>query len=253
MITLFRLLPNRAGLGFLGGCLLSLLAAAPASAFQIVPISQDFDPSGRGANQTFQVENDRQEAVTVTIAMAKRVVDKDGRETLEPTEDFTLFPTEIVLQPKTSRIVRAKWIGDPSPKTELAYRIIAEETPLNMRRETPGASVFLTIRYVGSSYVVPKGVKPDVVVVSAQPATNAQGQPQLELTLENKGARHAILDAPSVTVVAGSVSRALDKALVEKALSGENILAQSQRRVVLPWPQGVPVGAVKAELKYALQ
>lgn len=251
-MTTLALIPRgmrgRTFLGFLGGCLLSLLAAAPASAFQIVPISQDFDPSGRGANQTFQVENDRQEAVTVTIAMAKRVVDKDGKETLEPTEDFTLFPTEIVLQPKTSRIVRAKWIGDPSPKSELAYRIIAEETPLNMRRETPGASVFLTIRYVGSIYVVPKGVKPDVVVASAQPAGG-----QLELLLENKGSRHAILDAPSVTVVAGSVSRTLDKAVVEKALSGENILAQSQRRIVLPWPAGVPVGAVKAELKYALQ
>jgi fimbrial chaperone protein len=253
-MTTFASIPRgRAAFGVVGGMLLSLLTAASASAFQIVPISQDFEPTGRGANQTFQVENDRQEAVTVTVAMALRKVDSEGRETLTPTEDFTLFPTEIVLQPKTSRIVRAKWIGDTAPKSELSYRIIAEETPLNMRRDTPGASVFLTVRYVGSIYVVPKGVRADIVVSSAQSLTSAQGQPQLELVLENKGTKHAILDAPAITIVAGGVSRPLDKAIVDKALSGENILAQSQRRIVLPWPQGVPVGAVKAELKYSVQ
>ena len=244
---------DRAALGFLGGCLLSLLAAAPAGAFQIVPISQDFEPTGRGADQTFQVENDRDEVVTVTIAMALRKVDIDGKETLVPTEDFTVFPTEIVLQPKASRVVRAKWMGDPSPTSELAYRIIAEETPLNVRRETPGASVFLTVRYVGSIYIVPKGGRADVVVASAQAARNAQGQPQLDLVLENKGSRHAILDAPSVTVTAGGVSKTLDKAAIDKALTGENILARTQRRVVFPWPSGLPVGAVQAQVKYSVQ
>lgn len=256
-MNLFKLLPDMGGrkvAALVAGVLVSGAISSAASAFQIVPISQDFDPSGRGSNQTFQVENDRDEPITVTVAMALRKVDINGQETLEPTEDFTVFPTEIQLQPKTSRLVRAKWIGDPAPKQELSYRIIAEETPLNKRRDTPGASVFLTVRYVGSIYVVPKGVKADVVVASAQavPAPRGGGK-LLEVVLENRGTRHAIIDAPSVTVSAGSVSRTLDKSAVAETVTGENILAKSQRRFLLPLPQDLPEGAIKADFKYTAQ
>jgi len=33
-------------------------------------------------------------------------------------------------------------------------------------------------------------------------------------------------------------------------LDGENILADSQRRFVMPWPQGLPVGEVHAQLTF---
>ena len=226
--------------------LLALLAV-PGQAFQVVPITQDFEPSGRGAKQVFQVENDRDEPVNVTIAMARRIVDIDGRETPEETDDFTVFPTEIILQPKTSRAVRVQWIGDPAPTAELAYRIIAEETPLNMRRETPGASVFLTVRYIGSIYIVPKRARHDVVVASAGSA----GPAQLEVVIENRGTLHAILDAPSLTVTAGGVTKTIDTEALNAVLNGENILAGAKRRIVLPWPTGLPAGPVSASLEYS--
>lgn len=238
----------RARLAFaavVGGVL--AVAAGAASAFQVVPISQEFEPTGRGANQVFQVENDRDEPVTVTIAMARRVVDIDGRETHEATEDFTVFPTEIILQPKASRVVRVQWIGEPAPSAELSYRLIAEETPLNMKRDTPGASVFLTVRYIGSIYIVPKGARHKVVVASAGPAAGSQ----LEVVLENQGNRHAIIDSPRLTVTGGGVTRTVDAKALDAALAGENILAGGKRRLVLPWPAGLPAGPVTAELKYS--
>ena len=242
---------HRGGRFVLAALVGGLLAVAPglASAFQVVPISQEFDPTGRGANQVFQVENDREEPVTVTIAMAKRVVDIDGGETHEETDDFTVFPTEIILQPKTSRVVRVQWIGEPAPASELSYRIIAEETPLNMRRDTPGASVFLTVRYIGSIYIVPKGARHKLVVASAGSVDGSR----LEVVLENQGNRHAIVDNPSLTVTAGGVTKTIEGSVLAKTLTGENILAGSKRRIVLPWPAGLPVGAVTAELKYSVQ
>lgn len=233
--------------GLAVGLMAIALAPLPAAAFQLVPISQDFEPSGRGVNQVFQVENDRNEPVTVTIKMTGRAVDPDGNETMAETEDFTVFPTEIILPPKSSRGVRVKWVGDPAPKTELSYRIVAEETPLNMRRDSPGASVFLTVRYIGSIYVVPKGAKADIVVASARAVP---GGSQLEVVLENKGTRHAIIDEPSLTVSSGSTSVTLDKVVVDGKLNGENILAGAQRRFLLPMPAGLPSGALTAKLTY---
>ena len=232
----------------------SFAETSTASAFQISPITQDFTPSGRGASQSFQVVNDRDEQVTVTVAIATREVDVDGQELTKPTGEFTVFPTEVVVPPHGTQIVRAKWVGDAAPKSELAYRLIAEEVPMKTRRDTPGASIFMTVRYVGALYVVPKGAKPDVKVLSAQRIAGADGKPKLELILENKGSAHTILDNPSLTITAGTVTKKLDAVALDGKLPQENVLSQQKRRFVVAWPEGLPSeGVLKASLAYSPQ
>lgn len=235
----------------LAGC---LVQATAASAFQISPITQDFTPTGRGASQSFQVVNDRDEQVTVTVSIATREVDVDGQEQMKPTGEFSVFPTEDVVPPHGTQIVRAKWVGDAAPKSELAYRLIAEEVPMKTRRDTPGASIFMTVRYVGSLYVVPKGAKPDVKVISAQRIAGADGKPKLELLVHNQGTSHTILDNPSLTVTSGTVTKKLDAVALDGNLPQENVLSQGKRRFVVAWPEGLPTdGALQAALAYNVQ
>lgn len=233
----------------------SALSAAPRTthAFEVSPISQVFSPSGRGANQSFQLINDRDEQVTVTVAIRTRDVDIDGNEAHNPTGDFSVFPTEVVIPPKSTQIVRVRWLGDAAPKSELAYRIIAEETPLKVRRDTPGASIFMTVRYVGSIYVVPANTKPDVKVVSAKAVAGNGGSPKLEVIVENQGTGHTMLDEPLLRLKAGSATQELDAAALQDSLAGQNILAQRQRRFLIDWPAGLPAGPVTAELRYTPQ
>lgn len=225
----------------------------PSLAFEVSPISQEFSPSGRGANQSFQLVNDRDEQVTVTVAVATREVDLDGNEIHNPTKDFTVFPTEVVIPPKGTQIVRIRWVGDAAPRSELSYRLIAEETPLKVRRDTPGASIFMTVRYVGSLYVVPKGIVSDVKVISARPVTDVNGATKLEVVVENRGTGHSILDDATLKVSVGAVTKELDTAALQNSLAGQNVLAQRQRRFLVDWPAGVPNGPVTAELRYTPQ
>lgn len=248
-IRLLATAPRARRLAF-SAAVATLLGTGSAGAFQITPITQEFAPSGRGANQSFQVVNDRDEQVTVSVAITTRTMDIDGKEVHEPTDDFTLFPTEIVLPPKGTQVVRARWVGDAAPKSELAYRIIAEETPVKAPRTAPGASIYMTVRYVGSLYVVPANARPNVSVVSAQPVTGVDGKPKLEVIVENKGTAHAILDEPILTVTSGSVTKTLDAAAMNGNLPEENVLAQHQRRFRLTWPEGLPRGPLSAKLSF---
>lgn len=230
----------------------AVVATGAAFAFEVTPITKDFEPSGRGANQSFQITNDRDEQVTVSVSVATREVDVNGNEIHRVTADFSVFPTEIVLPPRGTQVVRARWVGDANPKNELAYRLIAEETPVKQRRDTPGAAIYMTVRYVGSLYIVPKGARGDVKVASAQ-HTVADGKPMLELVLENRGTGHVIMEDPTLKVTVGGVTKELSTAALEGSLAGENVLAQHSRRFAVAWPEGLPQGAVTADLAFTAQ
>jgi fimbrial chaperone protein len=238
--------------GFASAALMAafaLAAATDAGAFQLSPISQDFEPSGRGATHTFRVDNELDEQVAVTVEMAVREVDVDGNETNKSTDDFVVFPPQFMLGPKKVQVVRMQWVGDQAPKQELAYRIVAEQSPVRVARSTPGASISLAVRYIGSIYVVPRGVYPKIEVESAAAAAGPDGKPRLHLVLVNEGTSHAIIDEPSLKLSAGDKSVTLTGDAV-KPVAGENILAGQKRRFVMAWPEGLTVGPVQAQIAF---
>src|ERR1044072_6580605 len=78
-----------------------LLVSIPAAhAFKLVPIRVEFEPTGRGVNQTFRLENESSNSVPVQLSMLTRQMDLDGNETNAPAEDdFLVYPPQILLKP----------------------------------------------------------------------------------------------------------------------------------------------------------
>ena len=138
--------------------LLALMLPVMGRAFQLMPMTQTFEPAGRNVNRTFEVKNDRDEEVAVTIIIKTREVDAAGVEMLKDTKDFAIFPTQIMLKGKSSQVVRVKWQGASSLRSEQSYRIIAEEVPLkNGPAQSPGSvmTIKLILRFGGTLYVAP--------------------------------------------------------------------------------------------------
>ena len=245
----------RAGLFSLCLGFLLCLAPLPAAAFRFIPFTADFDPSGPGANQTFRVENNSDAQIAVEVTVFRRLMNLDGSDELtEAEDDFVVFPTQIVLEPERSQIVRVQWIGNPEPEQELAYRIIAEQLPVDLEpSEGSGGSVRILVRYVGSIYVRPAGARADVVLQGAA-AEEAGGERQLSVTLHNRGQAHAILRNLSLSLE-GEANGAAAVALALGAeqlggMNGENVLAGHKRRFLLPWPRELPFGPVEATFQF---
>lgn len=244
-------------IGFIGLALCVAFGIPEAHALKVVPFVAEFTPSGPGADQTFQVQNDTDQPAAVQLTMVHRAMNIDGQETLtDAGDDFTVFPPQMVLLPHESRAVRVQWLGSPNPKTELTYRLIVEQLPVELSQiPQRGGQVRITVRYETAIYVLPPGAKGDVTLEKAEPFRTPNGQDMLEVTLKNTGNAHAILSGPVLTVrsASGAPTVTLKSAAQLTGLVNENVLAGHTRRFFLPWPKGLPVGAVQASLTLADQ
>jgi fimbrial chaperone protein len=237
--------------GLLLGLFLSVAAVQPAFALKVVPFVAEFEPRGAGANRTFQVENDTGQPAAVQLTMVHRDMDENGQEKLvEDDKNFVVFPAQLVLLPHESRAVRVQWLGDPNPKSELTYRLIIEQLPVQLGKVPPRAGqVRITLRYETAIYVVPAGAKGAIAVEKAGAVRGANGANMLALTLRNTGTAHVILENPVVSLKGGSATVSLSGDRQLKGLVSENVLPGHTRRFLLPWPKSLPQGPIEAAIK----
>lgn len=222
--------------------------ALPAQAFKLTPIEMEFAPSGRGATQTFLIENPGGAPEAIELRTFTRDMDAAGEDILvEDLDNFVVFPAQVILQPGQEQAIRVQWIGDPAPARELAFRLIAEQLPIDLGEEqAEGGQMRLLVRYIASLYVVPDGARADVSLASAGPSADGSG---LELVFENAGTAHALLSDLVLTIVGGGNQVVLGKDELE-TVAGQNILAGHTRHFVMPWPAGIAPGPVEVSFTF---
>ena len=126
--------------------LLFLSCASSAWAFRLTPMAAHFAPEGPKATQVFTLENNGSEKVPVQIEATTREVAADGTETRNKTNDFVIYPEQVVLLPNEKRNVRVTWSGKAKMPAEQAFRLIASQLPLefhdqNSKAQKNGASL----------------------------------------------------------------------------------------------------------------
>lgn len=207
-----------------------------------------FSPAGKNATQTLLLENPGGERVAVEIEVFKRKADIDGKENRsEATSDFTIFPEQLTLEPGQKRNLRVTWTGEPAPASELAFRMVASQLPVNLQRPTNREDVKVNLKfvlqYVASLYVTPNDAKPQIEVASAKllkPGT-------AEVVLKNKGGAHRVLENAHLKLV-GEKGEFVVPETVMQEVRAQNILASDSRRFTIAVPKDFRVK--KAELKF---
>lgn len=204
-------------------------------AFQFSPITETLRPAGSGSTKEFAAINDSKDPIAVEIKVMKREMTKSGEDVLTETEDeFSIFPLQTVVMGGNSKKVLVKWLGDPALDVEKAYRIIAEQVPVDLekRNASSGAQVQVMLRYVGSLYVQPEKAKSNLEIRQARKGLSADGKKTVFLlTLENSGSRHTIVKDPILQI--GNVE--LTSAELG-GCAGSNVLAKTTRTFEIPIP-----------------
>ena len=235
------------GLLFLG----LLSCAAQVNAIRMVPITAEVSSANDPVEQNFRVDNSSGSPAAVEITARRRSTTLEGKEIREPAEDqLVVFPEQMVLMPGESQLIRVQWLGKGPVAQELAYRVIAEELPVDFKAKqsagSGGPKISLLMRYEGMLYIQPEKGKANVELVSSK-VINHEGVPHLELILINNGNVHVIMGEPSVKVE--HERRDVRIAEAESQLK-VNMLAGEKRRFLLPWPDGLDPDGLNVQFHY---
>lgn len=227
------------------------------AAFSFQPLRADFSPSGRGSIQTFQIRNDSEEPIAVGISMMMRSMNLYGQEENQDASHlFAVFPRQAVLQPGAFQAVRVQWKGPSSIEQERAFRIIAEQLPVrfDQNNDPIGGSINIQLRYKGSVYVVPKNARPDLIVTRVGSQKDENGEEKLAIDVRNNGNSHVIMQDLEIQLNSinnnGMKESVMLGGKAVEGMNGENILAGSKRRFLLPWPPDTEDSNLDAELYF---
>lgn len=210
-----------------------VLHTAASHAFTLTPMSTTLVPKGSASATSFRVENESSNRVAFAVTVLTRGLEADGHETNQPATDlFTLFPPQGTLAPGTSQTVRLVWKGPANPAQELAFRLVAEELPVNFAPKENKAQIEILVRYMAAVYVRPRNARPNLQVTGfARTATNTY-----VMSVTNAGSAHEPLKEPTLTLTDAQGHKLDVPADRLRAIAGENMLAGSARRFVLTLP-----------------
>ncbi|HEY9627569.1 MAG TPA: fimbria/pilus periplasmic chaperone [Coleofasciculaceae cyanobacterium] len=233
-----------------------LMRVNPALAFRLTPMTQVFAPAGNNATHAYNVVNDKDERVAVEITVVERNVDANGTESYIPAEDdFLIYPAQMILEPNTTQVVRVSWLGDPEPEQELAFRLVAEQLPINLVDPDapilvqPVGQVQVLLRYLGALFVRPEGVQAAVQIESVTAQSGEQATPTVSINFINQGNASASLRDLKLSLTAQGQTISLTPAQLE-GVTGYTILAGHRRSFVVPRPDALPQGPITATFEY---
>ena len=195
-------------------------------AFKFSPMSTSIGVKLKENSTLFYLENDSDQPIAVNATLLKRSMNKEGIETNEKVDDeLTLYPSQLIIPAGEKRSIKVTWVGKTIPQTELAYRLVTEQLPIDIEKnKKKNASIKVLLRYVAALYVLPEEFSPNITLKKLD-----VDEKNITFTIANSGKKHQVLSNLELKI-SGSGKKIIELKSDElKTMSGENILAESER------------------------
>lgn len=210
-----------------------------AWAFKISPMVATLSPEGgKNSSTTFQINNDKDEVISIEVEVTSRSIDISGKEERKSTNDLKAYPLQFQLKAKEIKNIRVVWTGKKDIKTEMPFRLIVRQLPIKTSKDennAQGGQIKFLFEYVASIYVRPSNVKPKLVVESV--IQDKEKEDSVLLTIKNEGTEHIVLKNIEIMLskMDDSNQIKIDEKQIEQYLN-ENILAGSSRAFSIKTP-----------------
>lgn len=207
-------------------------------------MTQTIDLAKGQKSTQYQIENTTKETIPVTIKVFERIQNEDGTEVLPKTTQVKVFPPQLIVPPGQKKTIRVDWIADAPPSIEKAYRIVAEQVPLDLNKKSAKdkGGIKMLLKYVNALYVDPGKTKSNLQVLKYE-----LGE-KLRVYIINSGTAHQYLKNVKISFVSNKKTYSVSKKELQK-LDGQNILAGSSRYFDFNFDTKIPKG-LKGSIKF---
>lgn len=206
-------------------------------AFKFNPMSQSLELDAGSKSVQFIAENETDQVMPIEFTVKERVMDKDGKETFPIAQNVTIFPPMVTIPPKEKRTIRVNWNGPSDIKSELAFRVIAEQLPLDVSAKPKASGIQMLMRYMAAFYVTPKNVE---AKISSSIVSSETGK--TVLSIKNSGTKHQLIVKPTLVINHDGKKTTLKNDDL-KPLAGENVLAGIERHFTLKTKEIFPANS----------
>lgn len=212
--------------------LFTVLFSVNAFAFKFSPMSATLGIKEKDKSSLFYLENDSDQPIAIQVSILKREMDINGNESNTAIgNEFSLFPSQLIIPPNEKRSVKVTWMGNNQLDKEMAYRLIAEQLPIDLEKsKNKKASIKVLLRYMAALYVSSDQFESDVKLTTLKNAGN-----KISFEFENSGKKHQVLANLHLKLSDEKKKKEISLTPEDlKGMTGENILALSKRVFTLP-------------------
>lgn len=195
-------------------------------------MSSSIGVKGNDSSALYFLENDTDQSIAVQVNLVRREMDINGVESNPKiSNELTLYPTQLIIPPNEKRSVKVAWVGKELPTKELAYRLIAEQLPIELEKnKNKKASIKVLLRYVAALYVKAEDYSPDIKVAEVKNV-----EKKISILIENIGKKHQVLANLNLKFIDEKKKKEILLTVDDlKGMSGENVLADSKRIFIFP-------------------
>jgi fimbrial chaperone protein len=226
------------------------LAPATPSMAQSVGVEPLFLEIAPSQTSALRMKNSSTNPVTVEVEVAERTVDEEGVQKRKPSDDdFIVFPPQATVPAQSLQVIRLQPVS-PTLTQSKSYFVTVRQVPVEMPTTGTGARLQVIFAFDSAVHVVPRGAKPELVIVGAKPARTMIEVATDEFKTEPSGRRTRVMKQVDVPAIAITVRNDGNKYfyLQDIVLSGQ-IKDADKGEIDLPkWSQEDILRAVRVSL-----
>jgi fimbrial chaperone protein len=161
--------------------LVTIVWLAPVEAsWRVAPVKIVFDASSR--SDVVTITNAGDTPLSFKVSVHKWLQDEDGQDKYQPTSDVVFFPKQLIVAPKSERVIRAG-IKVPAVTSEKAFRLFIKNIP-DQKQSNPN-TVAISVRFG-----IPVFVKPIEEKITGTIADTNMANGKVSVRIKNLGNSH---------------------------------------------------------------